>query len=55
MFLFPPHHRLFSSKGALAIAYRRFAILAVGISLGFEKEDSAVAEVEVDEMFRLCV
>jgi hypothetical protein len=25
------------------------------ISLGFEKEDSAVAEVEVDEMFRFCV
>lgn len=55
--LFPSHHRLFFSKGVLvlAIAYRWLAILTMGISLGFEKEDSTVAEVEVDKMFRLCM
>lgn len=39
----------------LAMTYRWFAILMVGISLGFEKENSAVTEIEVDEVFRLCV
>lgn len=39
----------------LAMTCRWFAILMVGISLGFEKENSAVTEIEVDEVFRLCV
>ena len=42
-------------KGCFSYRVSLVRSLTAGISLGFEKEDSAVAEVEVDEVFRLCV